>query len=1086
MYRNISCLLTIFIALTVPDICRRVQLPSVVWADQGKNKLAGAETKRIREKRSSLQFDPSLSLTAEESDWLRRHPQIRIGIMDAWPPINFLDERGRARGIGVDFIEKLNKRLGYRLIIEAAPFKQNYERVKNGELDAIMDISQHPDREPFFNFTRPYITISHVFVGRKDGPYFRSAADLKGKYLALEKGFHSVVYFKENYPEVKVREYASTADALDAVARGEADAYVGNRAVVIHLIQKELLINLQVMAASSHTSSVLQIGVRKDRPALAGILDKTLASITPRENRSIRRRWIGDVETDMSAIWLTLQEKNWLRDHPGIRIGIMNAWPPLNYLDERGRPRGIGVDFIEVLNKRLGDRLIIKAAPFRQNYDRVKNRELEALMDITQYTEREPFFNFTKPYLTIPHVLVGGKESPYFQSEKDLAGKTVALERGFYNVIHFQKNYPHVKVREYGSTVEALKAVSQGKADAYAGNRAVATYLIEKEMIPNLQFMGKLKKPASVLQIGTRKDWPELAAILDRALASITPEEERRILRMWVGEEAPAPIPLALTPAEQEWLARHPVMRVAGNRNFAPIEFADQNNKFSGVSVDYLKRISEILGIEFQYVKQNTWQASADTLRRRDSDIFSAAVETPDLNLFAKFTNPYLSLPVVIFTRGDAPYIGGLEELRDHKVVVVREHAISEFIRRNYPKIKMVEAKNILEALRLLQSKEAFAYIGSILVTSHYIQKMGYANLKVSGQIDYRYEIAMAVRSDWPLFGRILQKALNHISEQERKEIYKQWLVVTYNETVDYSIIWKLLIAMSAIVGVILFWNRKLTVEIGKRKEAESELKRHREHLEDLVGERTAELKQANHMLQTEIAERKRADKELRQYADAQAVLVREVNHRVKNNLSAIISMLHMEQDRAEAEGLASKRTVLQDVVGRIGGLSTVHSLLSASGWRPLEISGLCRQVVSAALQGIPLGKRINVEITPSRVQINSNQAHHLTLVINELTTNSMKYALEKRQQANIRIDIRQTGQTIEIFFKDDGPGYPDPIVQDGFVPSSTGFELIRGIVGRSLKGDVVFSNEKGALTRIVFKNELEIPIEGDDIQVIV
>lgn len=80
-----------------------------------------------------------------------------------------------------------------------------------------------------------------------------------------------------------------------------------------------------------------------------------------------------------------------------------------------------------------------------------------------------------------------------------------------------------------------------------------------------------------------------MAAILDHALASITPEEERKILRRWAGEEAPAPLPLALTSAEQEWLARHPMIRVAGNRNFAPIEFADQKGEFSGVSADYLK-----------------------------------------------------------------------------------------------------------------------------------------------------------------------------------------------------------------------------------------------------------------------------------------------------------------------------------------------------------------------------------------------------------------------------------------------------------------------------------------------------------------
>ena len=223
-----------------------------------------------------------------------------------------------------------------------------------------------------------------------------------------------------------------------------------------------------------------------------------------------------------------------------------------------------------------------------------------------------------------------------------------------------------------------------------------------------------------------------------------------------------------------------------------------------------------------------------------------------------------------------------------------------------------------------------------------------------------------------------------------------------------------------------------------------------------------------------DITDQKRAEEALRQYADAQAVLVREVNHRVKNNLSAIISMLHMEQDRGEAEGLASYLPVLGDLVGRIEGLSTVHSLLSASGWRPLEVSELCRQVVNAALQGLPLGKRIDVRIMPSQVRIDSNQAHHLTLVINELATNAVKYALESRHGASISIDFFQKGHNLEVLFRDDGPGYPDPILQNGFIPSSIGFELIRGITRQSLAGEVDFTNDKGAVARIVFQNRLE------------
>lgn len=223
-----------------------------------------------------------------------------------------------------------------------------------------------------------------------------------------------------------------------------------------------------------------------------------------------------------------------------------------------------------------------------------------------------------------------------------------------------------------------------------------------------------------------------------------------------------------------------------------------------------------------------------------------------------------------------------------------------------------------------------------------------------------------------------------------------------------------------------------------------------------------------------DITARKKAERALQNHAETQKVLVREVNHRVKNNLSALIGMLHMERDRAQAQGAAQYLPALQDLISRIDGLATVHSLLSASGWRPLEIYELCRQVVDAALKGAPFGRRMRVKVMPSTIRINSNQAHHLTLIINELATNSMKYAFEGRDEANIAIDFHQHRRCLTIDFRDDGPGYPEMILQDNFKPSTIGFELIRGIARRSLNGRVAFSNDGGALTRIVFTNELD------------
>jgi len=246
-----------------------------------------------------------LKLTPAEHEWLKNHPRIQIGMMDAWPPLNFVDKNGTPQGIGVDYVKALNKRLDNAIVLVPGPFKQNQEQVQNGQLDGLMDITQRPDREKLYSFTKPYMVIPHVIVGRKGTDSFKVEQDLADKAVALEKGFHTITYFKNNFPSVCIQEYESTAAALDAVSRGVADAYVGNRAVAIYLIEKELLNNLVLMGSLAETRSILQFGVAKRDPQLVSILDKALATLTVEEERAIAGRWVSQ-QHDYSLIWKIL------------------------------------------------------------------------------------------------------------------------------------------------------------------------------------------------------------------------------------------------------------------------------------------------------------------------------------------------------------------------------------------------------------------------------------------------------------------------------------------------------------------------------------------------------------------------------------------------------------------------------------------------------------------------------------------------------------------------------------------------------------------------------------------------------------
>jgi len=253
----------------------------------------------------SLQALEGLKLTPEEQLWLQQHPKIRIGMMEAWPPLNFVDKNDTPQGIGVDYVAALNKRLNNAIVLVPGPFKQNQELVKSGQLDGLMDITQRPDREADYLFTKPYIVISHAIVGRKGGDFFKTEQQLSGKVVALEKGFHNVTYFKSKFPATTIHEYDSTAAALEAVSRGQADAYAGNRAVAIYLIEKGLLQNLILMGELSEPRSILQFGVSHNNAPLVSILDKALASLTVEEERAIAGKWVAQ-QHDYSLIWKIL------------------------------------------------------------------------------------------------------------------------------------------------------------------------------------------------------------------------------------------------------------------------------------------------------------------------------------------------------------------------------------------------------------------------------------------------------------------------------------------------------------------------------------------------------------------------------------------------------------------------------------------------------------------------------------------------------------------------------------------------------------------------------------------------------------
>ncbi len=212
--------------------------------------------------------------------------------------------------------------------------------------------------------------------------------------------------------------------------------------------------------------------------------------------------------------------------------------------------------------------------------------------------------------------------------------------------------------------------------------------------------------------------------------------------------------------------------------------------------------------------------------------------------------------------------------------------------------------------------------------------------------------------------------------------------------------------------------------------------------------------------------ENERLHRQAQQDAETRAVLLREVNHRVKNNLTAIVGLLYTQLSRSDLAALPEFQTAILDLTRRVEGLAVAHTMLSTSQWTPLALDELAKRVLDSTLQAVPTGQ-LKIEIIPSHVRVSPDQAHTLALIVNELALNVGKHALKTGGPVHISVCATREDDWTVLVFRDSGPGYPQPVIAGQ--QSGVGIDLLRNLVSRNLHGQVQLRNEGGAVTEIRF-----------------
>lgn len=253
-----------------------------------------------------------------------------------------------------------------------------------------------------------------------------------------------------------------------------------------------------------------------------------LAIFASAQDRSSQDEQI-DSDSRKVAVHLTAAEQAWLSKHPVVRWGEDPNWPPFSEYDSHHNLLGIDVDVVRLAAARVGLRVTpVQANSWSEILAKAKAGQVDFLSETAETPERLQDFDYTRQYGNFPVVIITRRGAPFLTPVADLRFLTIAAPRNDVVTAGLEREYPTAHFVLTDTAEQAIRLVSLDKVDVTVQNLAVACRVIRIDGLSNLKISG-VTRYEYPLRIAVRKDLPELASILNKALSTITPDEEERI-----------------------------------------------------------------------------------------------------------------------------------------------------------------------------------------------------------------------------------------------------------------------------------------------------------------------------------------------------------------------------------------------------------------------------------------------------------------------------------------------------------------------------------------------------------------------------
>ncbi len=268
---------------------------------------------------------------------------------------------------------------------------------------------------------------------------------------------------------------------------------------------------------------------------------------------------------------------------------------------------------------------------------------------------------------------------------------------------------------------------------------------------------------------------------------------------------------ISLTNAEKEYVKKTKSVKMCVDPDWVPFERINEKGEHEGIAADLIALVSQRTGLKIELYPVKNWDESVEASKSGKCQIMSFLNQTPARDKWLIFTEPIFLDPNVFITREEHSFIANAKNLSNESIALPRNTMVAERIQKDYPNIKVIGTSSEEEAVSLVSNKKADMTMRSLIVAAYTIKKEGLFNLKIAGQIpEYANKLRIGVLKDETILRDVLNKGVLTITPAEMEQISNKHVSIKAETGIDYALVYKILAVSALIIGIGVYWNRRL------------------------------------------------------------------------------------------------------------------------------------------------------------------------------------------------------------------------------------------------------------------------------------